>query len=112
VQQLLLPPRNDSLHGELGLCLSRHEMHRTYLVVDLLRSVEQSDGLFENVPALLQLLALGPVVKGAGHVDIGGGVFPMEKRWLARNVRGAQSLAAAAATRRISTLGVWRKLTT
>lgn len=51
-------------------------MDVTHLVVNLLGSVLELDGLLKNVAVLLKLDALGPVIKGAGYVDLFGRVFP------------------------------------
>lgn len=52
----------------------------TNLVVDLVRGDFEVDGLFKDVAFLLELDALGPVVKGAGNVDFVCGVFPGSKK--------------------------------
>lgn len=49
----------------------------TNLVIYLLGRVGQVDGLLEDVAHLGHLLALGPVVKGACHVHLLGGVRPV-----------------------------------
>lgn len=51
----------------------------TYLVVDLGRGVLEINRLLEDVALLLELDALGPVVEGAGDVDLFGGVFPVRQ---------------------------------
>lgn len=51
----------------------------TNLVVDLLRSIGKGDGLLKRVADLFQLLALGPVVEGAGNVDLLGRVSPINE---------------------------------
>lgn len=48
----------------------------TNLVVDLLRGLGKCDRLFELVSDLIQLLAFGPVVEGAGDVDLLGRMRP------------------------------------
>lgn len=55
----------------------------THLVVDLLVRSWQRHLLREVVTRLDQLLALGPVVKGAGDIHLGGGMFPSS-----RNISG------------------------
>lgn len=52
----------------------------THLVEDLFRGIGQSNGLFEVVADLGHLLALGPFVKGAGHVDLLGSVRPVQSQ--------------------------------
>jgi hypothetical protein len=51
----------------------------THLIVDLLVCARQRHLLCEVVAGLDQLLALGPVVKGAGDIHLGGGVFPSSR---------------------------------
>ena len=48
----------------------------THLVIDLLSRTREGDILFEDVASLYQLLGLGPVVEGAGNVDLGRGMLP------------------------------------
>ena len=50
----------------------------THLVEDLFRGIGQSNRLFKVVADLAHLLALGPVVEGAGHVDLFGSVRPVQ----------------------------------
>lgn len=52
----------------------------TDLVVYFLGAVGQLDALLELVANLLHLLALAPVVKGAGHVDLVAGMRPVMQR--------------------------------
>ena len=48
----------------------------TTLIEDFLGRIRQHHVLLEVLPDLIKLLRLGPIVKGACHVDIGGGMCP------------------------------------
>lgn len=50
----------------------------THLVVNLALGLLQVDCLGENIALLLELNALGPVVECTRHVDLVGGMLPIE----------------------------------
>jgi hypothetical protein len=62
----------------LGAAEGRATQQTSYLVVIFLVCGWQLDFLFKNVANLFKLLCLAPIIEGAGHMDIVGGVRPMK----------------------------------
>lgn len=60
----------------VGGCLAEAWTLFTHLVVDILCGALEGHVLLEDAARLLQLLALGPVVKSAGDVDLVARVLP------------------------------------
>jgi hypothetical protein len=56
----------------------RGSLTLTHLVVNLALGLLQVDCLGENIALLLELNALGPVVECTRHVDLVGGMLPIE----------------------------------
>lgn len=65
----------------------------THLVVDLALRLLQVNCLGEDIALLFELNALGPVVKGTGHVDLVGGMLPAEVWVSLKCLRQGRSVA-------------------
>lgn len=71
----------------------------TNLVEYLLGGVGERDGLLENVADLVELLALGPVVEGAGNIDLLRSMGPGQQDDVSKGLQLAQTTAAMGSCR-------------